>query len=83
MVNLGMSLDKEVDQLAQQAGVTKGEVVRQAVRFYMPLETAMAQGVTVLLVHADGRTEQFRPYSIHGSKTLAAPSAGRQPPTSP
>lgn len=69
MVNLGASLDTEVARLAQQAGVTKGEVVRQAVRFYLPLEAAMTQGVTVLLVHADGRTEQFRPYSIHGTKT--------------
>ena len=68
MVNLGASLDTEVDRLAQQAGVTKGEVVRQAVRFYLPLEAATTQGVTVLLVHADGRTEQFRPYSIHGTR---------------
>lgn len=71
MVNLGSSLDAEVDRLAQQAGITKGEVIRQAVRFYMPLEDAMAQGVTVLLLHADGSTEQFRPYSIHGSKGAA------------
>lgn len=85
MVNLGASLDKEVDRLAQQAGITKGEVVRQALRFYMPLEVAMTQGVTVLLIHADGRTEQFRPYSIHGSVGMASSLevTGSFPPVTP
>lgn len=79
MVNLCSSLDTEVDRLAQQAGITKGEVVRQAVRFYLPLEVAMIHGVTVLLVHADGRTEQFRPYSIHGAKAPPAPITDQAP----
>ncbi len=67
MVNLGTTLDAEVDRLATEAGVGKSEVVRQALRFYLPLEAATAQGVTVLLVHPDGITEQFKMYSIHGT----------------
>lgn len=40
-------------------------------RFCMPPEVAMTQGVTVL-THSDSRTEQFRPYMIDDSVAITS-----------
>lgn len=76
MVGLGTALDAQVESIVKRTGVTRAEVVRHAMRLYLPLEAAASQGATILIVHADGVTAQVEPLSIFGipPKTPDAPA---------
>ena len=66
MLNLGPELQDQVETLAKRSGVTKGEVVRHALRLYLELERLVEDGAEIRAVTTESTSKTLMPLTLNG-----------------
>ena len=64
MLNLGPALQEQVERVAQRSGVTKGEVVRHAVRVFLELERIVDEQGALHATAANGSVRELLPLTL-------------------